>query len=222
MEFTAILFYLFAGLTVVAALAVISAKNPVYSVLWLIFAFFNSAALFLLLKAELIAMLMVIVYVGAVAVLFLFVVMMLNIRVSNLKKSFASYFPIGIVLALALAVEMGALIVHQNNIVPQKELSESIEIASEVNVESEAFPENPKERKINDKTNTHQIGNILYTKHILFFQTCGLILLVAMIGAIVLTLRTRTGVRKQDIAEQVSRTGKRAIKMVKVEAGKGV
>lgn len=222
MEFTAILFYLFASLTVVSALAVISAKNPVYSVLWLIFAFFNSAALFLLLKAELIAMLMVIVYVGAVAVLFLFVVMMLNIRVSNLKKSFASYFPLGIVLALALAVEMGALIVHQNNIIPQKELAESIEIASEKNVENKAFPENPKERKINHQTNTHQIGNILYTKHILFFQTCGLILLVAMIGAIVLTLRTRTGVRKQNISEQISRTGKRAIKMVNVEAGKGV
>jgi NADH-quinone oxidoreductase subunit J len=217
MEFITILFYLFATLTIVACIAVISSSNPVYSVLWLIFAFFNSAALFILLKAEMLAMLLVVVYVGAVAVLFLFVVMMLNIKIASLKKGFQAYLPIGLIMALILAVELGAIIIHKNNIIPHKEFSSAIEEASKL-----ATKDNKGERIKKTDTNAHKIGAVLYTENILFFQLCGLILFVAMIGAIVLTLRQRKGVRKQNITMQNNRNRETSISIVKVESGKGI
>jgi NADH-quinone oxidoreductase subunit J len=217
MQFIDTLFYFFASLTILACVAVVFSRNPIYSVLWLIFAFFNSAALFVLLKAELLAMLLVIVYVGAVAVLFLFVVMMLNIKTSVIKKSLQSYLPLGILLALVLAGELSVLIIHKNNQIPQKNLETTFK---------EAFKAETKDiknskREINKNTNAHQIGKILYTKYVLFFQISGLILFVAMIGAIVLTHRSRNGVRKQNISQQILRN-KSAITMVKVETGKGI
>lgn len=218
MAFITLLFYLFAALTVIACVCVISSRNPVYSVLWLIFAFFNSAALFVLLKAEMLAMLLVVVYVGAVAVLFLFVVMMLNIKIASLKKGFQAYLPIGLIMALVLAVEMGAIIIHKNNILPTKEISSSIEEASKQATKDVVDGKRVKKTD----TNAHKIGTVLYTKNILFFQLCGLILFVAMIGAIVLTLRQRGGVRKQNISQQNNRTKETSIAIVKVESGKGI
>ncbi len=212
---TVILFYVFSVITVISAVAVISARNPVYSVLWLIFAFFNAAGLFLLLGAEMLAMLLVIVYVGAVAVLFLFVVMMLNIKTASLKKNFQSYLPIGIILAGILFLEISAITYNASNkldIKTQKVVTETIG----------EFSQDASYRKVNKNTNAHQIGNVMYTDYILYFQTCGLILFVAMIGAIVLTLRNRTGVRKQVITDQYKRNMKNSLRVVSVETGAGV
>lgn len=217
MEFVNILFYLFAFLTTASCVCVVASKNPVYSVLWLIFAFFNSAALFILLKAEMLAMLLVIVYVGAVAVLFLFVVMMLNIKMSSLKKGFQAYLPLGIIFALILAIELGAIIVHKNNQLPQKEIGSAVEEAAK-----QEAKDNNKIHTKKTETNAHKIGEVLYTQHVLFFQLSGLILFVAMIGAIVLTLRHREGVRKQNISKQNSRTREDSIEVVKVEVGRGI
>jgi len=207
MEFTTVLFYIFALLTVFASFGVITARNPVYSVLWLIFAFFNSAGIFVLLGAEMLAMLLVIVYVGAVAVLFLFVVMMLNIKTAALKKGFQAYLPIGLILALILFVELAAVVYDS---------SKKLDLKAKI-VVVEA-PETSEEVV----TNAEAIGRVLYTDYILYFQTSGLILFVAMIGAIVLTLRTRTGVRRQNIKTQISRKAKETLEVVKVNVGEGV
>jgi len=197
-----ITFYAFAVTLVLSALLVVTVKNPVHSVLFLIFAFFNAAGLFVLLGAEFIAMLLVIVYVGAVAVLFLFVVMMLNVNYQELRAGFVKYLPVGIVVALAMLAELVVVI--------------SYSIASKENVAEVASP------MAQGVTNTVAIGMLLYTKYAYPFQLAGVVLLVAMIGAIVLTGRTREGVRKQSVAKQVGRSRADSIEVLKVQTGKGV
>lgn len=200
----AIAFYAFAAVTVAAGVMVISARNPVHSVLFLILAFFNAAGLFVLMGAEFIAMILVIVYVGAVAVLFLFVVMMLDINFVELRQGFLQYLPIGALVGLVLLAEL-VLILGSWVIAP--------------GVAERAASPTP---AITETTNTHAIGNILYTDYIYLFQAAGLVLLIAMIGAIVLTLRSREGVRRQKIATQVSRTRTESVEIKQVEPGSGV
>ena len=194
----AIAFYLFAAVAVASGVMVISARNPVHSVLFLILAFFNAAGLFVLMGAEFIAMILVIVYVGAVAVLFLFVVMMLDINFVELRQGFLQYLPTGALIGLVLLAE---LILALGSGLP-----ESVD---------------PPDREV-ATTNTRAIGNVLYTDHVYLFQAAGVILLVAMIGAIVLTLRSRDGVKRQRIARQVSRTREEAVEVRRVEPGSGV
>src|SRR5712692_1958366 len=184
-----IMFYLFALVAVAAGVMVVSAKNPVHSVLFLILAFFNSAGLFVLLGAEFLAMILVIVYVGAVAVLFLFVVMMLDIDFAELRSGFMRYLPIGALVGFILLAEL-MLILGSWVIAPG--------LAG-----LQAAPLPPTAAAV---SNTRALGDLLYTRYIFAFQVAGLILLVAMIGAIVLTLRTRVGVRRQRIPEQLARS----------------
>ena len=200
----AICFYIFAVIAVASGVMVISARNPVHSVLFLILAFFNAAGLFVLMGAEFLAMILVIVYVGAVAVLFLFVVMMLDINFVQLRQGFLQYLPIGALVGLVLLVELvlvfGAWVV-----------------APEV-VATAAAPMPP----LAQVTNTEALGALIYTRYIYAFEASGVILLVAMIGAIVLTLRAREGVRRQSIAAQVARRRKETIEVVKVRPREGV
>ncbi len=195
-------FYLFAGILLVSAAMVVSARNPVHAVLFLILSFFNAAALFLLAGAEFLAMILVIVYVGAVAVLFLFVVMMLDINFTQLREGFQRYLPVGATIGVVLLAEL-VIVFGGWRIAPGSDAHRFAPI--DVAVE-----------------NTRQIGNILYTDYILLFQASGLILLVAMIGAIVLTLRHKERVRRQSIAEQVARTPAMSIEVVKVRPGQGL
>ena len=190
-------FYVFAGVTCLAGLMVISSRNPVHSVLFLILAFFNSAGLFVLLGAEFLAMLLVVVYVGAVAVLFLFVVMMLDINFAELRDGFQRYMPLGLGVGGILLAEI--LFVFFN----REEMPENLNLVSEV-------------------SNTRALGRVLYTDYIYLFQVAGLILLVAMIGAITLTLRRRENVRKQSISTQNDRTREDTIEVVKVPYRIGV
>jgi NADH-quinone oxidoreductase subunit J len=190
-------FYVFAGVTCLAGLMVISSRNPVHSVLFLILAFFNSAGLFVLLGAEFLAMLLVVVYVGAVAVLFLFVVMMLDINFAELRDGFQRYMPLGLGVGGILLAEI--LFVFFN----REEMPENLNLVSEV-------------------SNTRALGRVLYTDYIYLFQVAGLILLVAMIGAITLTLRRRENVRKQLISTQNDRTREETIQVVKVSNRIGV
>ena len=196
-------FYLFSAVTVFAAVMVISSKNPVHSVLFLILAFFNSAGLFVLLGAEFLAMILVVVYVGAVAVLFMFVVMMLDINIAELKQGFLQYLPlggvVGLILLLELILALGGFIISSQ--------SQSSIAAPRPNA--------------NEVTNTEAIGNLIYTNYIYFFQAAGLILLVAMIGAIVLTHRSRENVRKQNISDQINRRPQDTIEIKKVTTGSG-
>ena len=185
----AIAFYLLAAVTVGAGFGVISSRNPVHSVLFLILSFFSAAGLFVTLGAEFLAMLLVVVYVGAVAVLFLFVVMMLDVDFAALRQGFARYMPLGGLVAGILAVEM-------------------IVVASAVATEG-ATKNAPMVH--GDVSNIESIGRVLYTDYVYFFQAAGLVLLVAMIGAIVLTLRHKPGVRRQVIVDQVARTPKTGI-----------
>lgn len=196
-------FYLFAGITVASAFMVISTRNPVHAVLFLILAFFNSAGLFLLLGAEFLAMILVIVYVGAVAVLFLFVVMMLDVDFAELRGGFMEYLPLGALVGIILAVEL-FLVVGSWVIAPEAPLLGRSPIPA------------------GDITNTEALGRILYTDYVYYFEVAGLILLVAMIGAIVLTLRQKEGVKRQSIYEQVARRPETAIEVRKVESGKGL
>jgi NADH-quinone oxidoreductase subunit J len=200
----ALAFYLFAAITVASAFMVIASRNPVHSVLFLILAFFNAAGLFVLMGAEFLAMILVIVYVGAVAVLFLFVVMMLDINFVELRQGFLQYLPIGGLVSAILLIEL-ALVLGSWAVAPAAQ-----------QVAMDPIP------PIEDVTNTHALGAVLYTKYIYLFQGAGLILLVAMIGAIVLTLRSRPGVRRQNIAEQVSRRREDAVAIKKVEPGQGI
>jgi NADH-quinone oxidoreductase subunit J len=200
----AIFFYLFAFVAVAAAFMVIAARNPVHSVLYLILTFFNAAALFLLTGAEFLAMILLVVYVGAVAVLFLFVVMMLDVDFAELKSGALHYAPIGALVGLILAAE---LVIVAGGYAFSPELGEVI-----------AKPIPP----IAERHNTAALGDILYTDYIYFFQIAGLILLVAMIGAIVLTLRHKEGVKRQSIPAQVGRTPATAIEIRKVESDKGI
>ncbi|MCG8505006.1 MAG: NADH-quinone oxidoreductase subunit J [Sphingomonadales bacterium] len=199
----ALSFYLFATIAVLAGLMVISSRNPVHSVLYLILAFFNSAALFVLMGAEFLAMILLIVYVGAVAVLFLFVVMMLDINFVELRKGALRYLPIGALIGLVLLAELIILVGGQ--------VIEADPVGA-----LHAIPD-PEQ-----VTNTEALGRLLYTDYIYVFQAAGMILLVAMIGAIVLTHRVRAGVRKQNIARQVGRTRAEAVQLKKVEPGQGL
>jgi NADH-quinone oxidoreductase subunit J len=199
-----IAFYAFAAVTVAAGVMVISARNPVHSVLFLILAFFNAAGLFVLLGAEFIAMILVIVYVGAVAVLFLFVVMMLDINFVELRQGFLQYLPIGGLVGLVLLAEL-AFILGSWVIAP--------------NAGERAASPTP---ALTETTNTQAIGQVLYTDYVYLFQAAGLILLVAMIGAIVLTLRSRDGVKKQRIGTQISRTRGESVEVRHIEPGSGV
>lgn len=194
---SSVFFYLFAGICCLAGLMVVSSRNPVHSVLFLILAFFNAAGLFILLNAEFLAMLLVVVYVGAVAVLFLFVVMMLDINYSELREGFQKYRSLGLFVGAVLLVELFATFFEYSG-----------------NVKSLPSP--------GAVHNTKALGQVIYTDYIYLFQLAGLILLVAMIGAIALTLRKRSGVRKQVIADQNSRTRAETVKLAKVETGAGV
>ena len=194
-------FYLFSLLAIASAMMVITARNPVHSVLFLILCFFNAAGLFILMGAEFLAMILVVVYVGAVAVLFLFVVMMLDVDFVKLREGMASYLPIGGVIGLIVFAEL-AMVMGTWSLAP-----DAIKIAS------------PTPATI---SNTQAIGQVLYTKYVYFFEAAGLILLVAMIGAIVLTLRHKPGVKRQNIADQVARTPATAMDIRKVEPGQGI
>lgn len=202
MNAAAAFFYLFSGVTIASALMVISARNPVHSVLFLILAFVNAAGLFLLLGAEFLAMLLVVVYVGAVAVLFLFVVMMLDVDFAELRQGFLQYLPIGGLIGLIFAVEL-LLVVGAWVIDPQIVRAPVAAIPAGV-------------------TNTAALGQVLYTKYIYYFQAAGLVLLVAMIGAIVLTLRDRKGIKRQDIPTQNARTKEAAMDVKQVPSRAGV
>jgi NADH-quinone oxidoreductase subunit J len=197
-----IAFYLFATLVIASAVLTILARNPVHSVLWLILAFFNAAGLMVLVGAEFIAMLLIIVYVGAVAVLFLFVVMMLNIDFAELRAGFARYLPFGILLALVLAVEMIFAVGAWN--------AGSIDMAQRIAPIASDVP------------NIKAIGALLYTQYLFVFEGAGLVLLVALIGAIVLTHRERAGVRPQNISEQVKRRPQDAVRNIDQPVGQGV
>ena len=199
----AIAFYLLAVATVVAGLLVVSAKNPVHSVLFLITAFFSAAGLFVLLGAEFLAMLLIVVYVGAVAVLFLFVVMMLDVDFAELRQGFAQYLPVGGLVGGVLTIEM---IMVAASVVSGGAAGKNAEpLASPVGV-----------------PNTEAIGRVLYTDYVYLFQAAGLVLLVAMIGAIVLTLRHKPGVKRQDIGAQVARTPKTGMVIVQIKPGEGI
>jgi NADH-quinone oxidoreductase subunit J len=199
----AICFYLFAAVAVASGVMVISARNPVHSVLFLILAFFNAAGLFVLLGAEFLAMILVVVYVGAVAVLFLFVVMMLDINFIELRRGAMQYLPVGAIVGMVLLVEL-VLIFGAWAFGPEAGQSLAAPLPHP------------------SVTNTMALGDLLYTKYIYAFQVAGVILLVAMIGAIVLTLRTREGVRRQNVSAQVGRRRSDTLEVVKVRSGQGV
>ena len=200
----ALAFYVFAAVVVASGAMVVVSRNPVHSVLFLILAFFNAAALFLLIGAEFIAMILVIVYVGAVAVLFLFVVMMLDINLVEIREGFLKYLPVGAMIGVVLLAEillaLGVLGAGSTTMAAlNKQGAQVLAI-----------------------DNTRAIGRVLYTQYFYLFQVAGLVLLVAMIGAIVLTLRTRPGVRRQNIGDQINRTKEQSMTVVKVPTRGGV
>ena len=204
MILTGLTFYVFAAITVAAGFMVIAARNPVHSVLFLILAFFTSAGLFVLMGAEFLAMILVVVYVGAVAVLFLFVVMMLDINFVELREGFLQYLPVGALIGVILLVEL-LLILGGASIAPE--------------VADRALAPIP---PIEQVTNTRALGEVIYTRYVYLFQAAGLLLLIAMIGAIVLTHRQREGVRRQSIARQVSRNREDAVELRKIRPGQGI
>ena len=190
----ALFFYMFAGVMLAAGTMVVISRNPVYSVLFLILAFFNAAGLFVLIGAEFIAMLLVVVYVGAVAVLFLFVVMMLDINFAEMRAGFQKYLPLGLAVGGILVFELVAAVYG--------DAFDGVTLPAATEI-----------------SNTRALGNVLYTKYIYLFQVAGLILLVAMIGAISLTMRRRVGVRRQVIAEQNMRRRDETVEVVDVPVG---
>jgi NADH-quinone oxidoreductase subunit J len=200
----ALFFYLFAGVCIASAFMVISARNPVHSVLFLILAFVNAAGLFLLMGAEFLAMILIIVYVGAVAVLFLFVVMMLDVDFAELRQGFLQYLPVGAVVGAIFLAEL-ILVVGTWTIAPS--IPQAI-----------TSPIPP----MNQITNTEALGLVLYTRYVYFFQLAGMVLLVAMVGAIVLTLRHKVNVKRQNISVQVGRRREESIEIVKVRPGQGL
>ena len=200
----AVFFYLFSLIAVAAAFMVISARNPVHSVLYLILTFFNAAGLFLLTGAEFLAMILLVVYVGAVAVLFLFVVMMLDVDFAELRQGFLNYLPVGALVGIVFLVEL-LLVVAVWAIAPGMPQSITAPIPP-----------------VDVYTNTEALGLVLYTRYVYFFQVAGLVLLVAMIGAIVLTLRHKPGVKRQNIADQVARSPATAIELKQVRPGQGI
>jgi NADH-quinone oxidoreductase subunit J len=204
MIITAIFFYIFAAVCVGSAVMVIAARNPVHSVLFLILAFVNAAGLFVLMGAEFLAMILIVVYVGAVAVLFLFVVMMLDVDFAELRQGVLNYLPVGALVGAILLAEL-LIVVGAWAIGP----AVSSAITAPIPVPSEI-------------SNTQALGLVLYTRYVYYFQAAGIILLVAMIGAIVLTLQHKPGVRRQTIADQVARRRSSAIEIVKVKPGQGL
>ena len=198
----AIFFYLFAGVCVASAFMVIAAKNPVHSVLFLILTFVNAAGLFVLLGAEFLAMILIVVYVGAVAVLFLFVVMMLDVDFAELRQGVLQYLPIGALIGIVFLTEL-VLVVG------------AWTVGANVAITAPIPP-------LDTAANTEALGLVLYTKYVYYFQVSGLVLLVAMIGAIVLTLRSRPGVRRQRVSEQLYRPKEDAVTVVKVPTRGGV
>ncbi|MEZ5773782.1 MAG: NADH-quinone oxidoreductase subunit J [Hyphomicrobiaceae bacterium] len=202
MILASLLFYVFSAVMILSALMVVFARNPVHSVLFLILAFFNAAGLFVLLGAEFLAMILVVVYVGAVLVLFLFVVMMLDVDFAELRAGFMKNAPLGALVGIVLAVELVTLVVSW--------------ATAPGGAERLAAP------TATGLTNTEALGRILYTQYVLYFEIAGLVLLTAMIGAIVLTLRHKEGVKRQDIARQVARRPASALEVVKVKSGEAV
>jgi len=198
----ALFFYLFAGICVASAVMVIASRNPVHSVLFLILAFVNAAGLFVLMGAEFLAMILIVVYVGAVAVLFLFVIMMLDVDFTELREGFLEYLPIGLVIA---GIFLAELLLVAGGWVINPTAIKSITAAIPANV-----------------SNTEALGLVLYTKYIHYFQLAGMVLLVAMIGAIVLTLRHKAYVKRQDINVQNARTPELAMMVRKVASGQGL
>ncbi len=200
----ALAFYAFAFVAIAAGVMVVASRNPVHSVLFLILAFFNASGLFVLIGAEFIAMILIVVYVGAVAVLFLFVVMMLDINFVELRQGFMDYLPVGALIGFILLAELafvvGAWVVSDDASLVK---AASAPVAAEI-------------------SNTRALGMILYTRYVYLFQAAGVILLIAMIGAIVLTLRSREGVKRQRIADQVARNREETVEIVKVQSGEGV
>ena len=195
-------FYLFAALVLTSGAMTIASRNPVHSVLWLIFAFFNAAGLMVLVGAEFIAMLLVIVYVGAVSVLFLFVVMMLDIDFAELRAGFVSYLPFGLLIALVLLAEIV--------------LGIGLWSAGPIELAQRAGPVNP------ELSNIQAIGGLLYTRYIFLFEAAGIVLLVAMIGAIVLTLRHRQNIKRQDVLAQLYRDPAKAMELKDIKPGQGL
>ncbi|MEJ8574650.1 NADH-quinone oxidoreductase subunit J [Microbaculum marinum] len=195
-------FYLFSAVMIASAVMVIASRNPVHSVLFLILAFFNAAGLFILMGAEFLALILVVVYVGAVAVLFLFVVMMLDVDFVQLREGFLNYLPVGALIAFILLVEL-VLVLTGWAVSPDVPAVAAVPADMEV-------------------SNIQAIGEVLYTRYVFLFQMAGLVLLVSMIGAIVLTLRHKENVKRQSIAAQVARTPATAIEVRQVESGKGI
>jgi NADH-quinone oxidoreductase subunit J len=204
MIIASLFFYLFGAVCVASAVMVIAARNPVHSVLFLILAFVNAAGLFVLMGAEFLAMILIIVYVGAVAVLFLFVVMMLDVDFAELRQGFLNYLPVGGLVGVVLLFEL-LLVLGAWAIGPGIDRSFAAPIPA-----------------LDVKTNTEALGAVLYTRYVYFFQAAGLVLLVAMIGAIVLTLRHKPNVKRQNIADQVARTKATAIEIRQVRPGQGI
>ena len=202
MNLQAIAFYVMSAITIGSALGVVLGRSPVHAVLFLILSFFSAAGLFVLLGAEFLAMLLIVVYVGAVAVLFLFVVMMLDVDFGSLREGFVRYLPVGGVVAAVLVVEM-------------------VLVATAVGEQGAAKGSMAPDILL-DAPNTEQIGRVLYTDYIYFFQAAGMVLLVAMIGAIVLTLRHRPGVKRQSVMDQVARTPAKGMRIVQVKTGEGI
>jgi NADH-quinone oxidoreductase subunit J len=200
----AICFWLFSFVLVGSSVMVVAARNPVHSVLFLILAFFNAAALFVLLGAEFLALILVIVYVGAVAVLFLFVVMMLDVNFVELRRGFMTYLPVGALIGLMLFLEL-FLAFAAWTVAP--------DVAKSIAAPAPA---------VGGLTNTEALGMLLYTRYVYAFQTAGMVLLVAMVGAIVLTLRAREGVRRQKIATQIGRRREATLAIVKVRPREGI
>lgn len=204
MTVAAFFFYVFSGVTIASAFMVVASRNPVHAVLFLILAFVNAAGLFLLMGAEFLAMILVVVYVGAVAVLFLFVVMMLDVDFAEFRQGFLQYLPIGVLIGVIFLVEL-VMVVGTWVLKP-----------AALKAPVAAIP------ALEQVSNTKAIGLVLYTDYVFYFQIAGFILLVAMIGAIVLTLRERVGVKRQDISRQVARTQETAMEIRKVPFGQGL
>lgn len=226
-----ILFYIFALICVASAVMVVSARNAVHSVLFLILAFFNASALFVLIGAEFLAMVLVVVYVGAVAVLFMFVVMMLNINFVQMREGFLQYLPIGAVVGLILLVELilvGStwVLADRTTVAPPEieviQVTPEAAVTGVVTEEGTLVTELDPAIEVDEITNTEMLGNVLYTEYFYLFQTAGAILLVAIIGAITLTLRSRGGVRRQSISRQVHRDPTAAVEMRKVKNRAGI
>ncbi|RCL00119.1 MAG: NADH-quinone oxidoreductase subunit J [Candidatus Tokpelaia sp. JSC189] len=197
-------FYFFALIMILSAIMVVTVHNPVHSVLFLILAFFNAAALFLLVGAEFLAMILLIVYVGAVAVLFLFVVMMLDVDFAQLRRGSLQYVPIGILIGFIVLAEL-VIVFFSTKFSPEL-----------TTIVVQPITDTAK------RTNTQALGDVLYTDYVFYFEVSGLVLLVAMVGAIVLTLHHRTGIKRQSVAKQISRTPETAIQIKKIESNKGI